>query len=65
MNECEALGKIREARALLQDEMADMPSRELAVVITKLDEAEMWRQKDMQNKTPIINESGVDPRLTG
>ena len=56
MTTCEALGMIREARALLRDEAKTANSRELAMVITKLDEAELWRQRDMQLKTPPINE---------
>ena len=55
MQNCEALGMIREARALLKDEAATANSRELAMVITKLDEAELWRQRDMQLKEPIQN----------
>lgn len=56
MNNCEALGMIREARALLRDEAKTANSRELAMVLTKLDEAELWRQRDMQLKTPGVNE---------
>jgi len=60
MNECEALGLIREARALLRDESINGGgSRELALVITKLDEAELWRQRDMQMKTPPVNETSA------
>lgn len=55
MRECQALGLIREARALLCEEQATANSRELAMVITKLDEAELWRQRDMQLKTPAEN----------
>lgn len=57
MTECKALGLIREARALLRDEAATANSRELSMVITKLDEAELWRQSDMQKKTTIKNEA--------
>ena len=56
MKTCEALGMIREARALLKDEAATANSRELAIVITKLDEAELWRQRDMQLKAPAEND---------
>lgn len=56
MTNCEALGLIREARALLRDETKTANSYELAMVITKLDEAELWRQKDMQLKTPSRDE---------
>ena len=53
---------IREARALLRDEAKTANSRELAMVLTKLDEAELWRQRDMQLKTPVTNTaaSGID-----
>ena len=55
-NHDEALGIIREARVLLKDESLTAASRELAMVITKLDEAILWRQSDMQQKKSIINE---------
>lgn len=58
MEHCEALGLIREARALLRDEAKTANSRELAMVLTKLDEAELWRQRDMQLKTPAVNAEG-------
>jgi hypothetical protein len=61
MNNCDALGMIREARALLRDEAATANSRELAMVITKLDEAELWRQRDMQLKTPPVNQCSKAP----
>lgn len=56
MQNCNALGLIREARAMLRDEAKTANSRELAMVLTKLDEAELWRQRDMQMKTPPQNE---------
>jgi hypothetical protein len=59
MKSCEALGMIREARALLRDEAKNANSRELAMVLTKLDEAELWRQRDMQLKEPTQNHSAV------
>lgn len=55
MKNCDALGMIREARAILRDEAKTANSRELAMVLTKLDEAELWRQRDMQLKTPTTN----------
>jgi hypothetical protein len=61
METCEALGKIREARALLRDESKTANSRELAMVLTKLDEAEMWRQCDMQKKEPPKNHAAQNP----
>lgn len=39
MQNCKALGLIREARALLRDEAKTANSRELAMVLTKLDAA--------------------------
>ena len=59
MSSCEALGLIREARAMLRDEAATKSSRELAMVLTKLDEAELWRQRDMQLKEPTQNHSAA------
>lgn len=58
MEECEALAMIREARALLRVESINNSSRELSMVLTKLDEAVLWRQQDMQLKTPSTNEHG-------
>jgi len=55
MNDSEALGFIRGARALLKDEQEKNDSRELFIVITKLDEAEMWLSKDITFKTPKEN----------
>ena len=63
MKICEALGKIREARALLRDEAKTANSRELAMVLTKLDEAELWRQSDMQKKAPTQNQVGASTSL--
>jgi len=57
MENCFALGLIREARVFLQLEQATANSRELAMVITKLDEAELWRLRDMQLKTPALNQA--------
>lgn len=51
------LGHLREARAAALDEQdGGGRSRELALVITKIDEAILWRQHDIQIKTPPINE---------
>lgn len=60
--ECKALGMIREARALLDDELKIDSSRELSMTITKLDEAILWRQRDMQLKSTSVdlsNENGI------
>lgn len=58
--DCKALGLIREARALLNDESKASTSRELSITVTKLDEAILWRQRDMQLKTTPINISNQD-----
>ena len=58
--DCKALGLIREARALLNDESKASTSRELSMTVTKLDEAILWRQRDMQLKTTPINISNQD-----
>lgn len=58
--DCKALGLIREARVLLNDEPKVSNSRELSMTITKLDEAILWRQRDMQLKSPPINISNQD-----
>jgi len=55
---CEALGKLREARAILLE--TEKESRELSIVITKIDEAILWRQRDRQLKAPPINISNQD-----
>lgn len=56
MEEYKALGYIREARASIKDEWEANSSRELAIVITKLDEAEMWFNQDIKLKKSTINE---------
>ena len=58
---CEALGKLREARAILLE--TEKESRELSIVITKIDEAILWRQRDKQLKAPPINISNQDSLL--
>lgn len=59
MKHCTALGFMREARWVLSNEMKTASSRELAIVLTKLDEAIMWRQEDMLRKTTPTTEEGV------
>jgi hypothetical protein len=56
----EAIGKMREARALLLEER-DMGgnSRELSVALTELDTAILWRQHDLEMKQPIVNGTKV------
>lgn len=54
----EVLGKLREAKALMEDERnAGGNSRELSMAITKIDEAVHWRQDDLQKKNPPVNEA--------
>lgn len=54
----EALGYLREARALLVEENEGKGrSRELSVTITQIDTAILWRQYDLQIKEPPINEA--------
>lgn len=44
---------IEEAKRLTRELIAESPSRELAVVVTKLDEARMWLNEDhnLKNKS--------------
>jgi hypothetical protein len=51
------LGYLREARALVLEEKEDknLGSRQLSLVLTKIDEAILWRQEDLRLKTPPIN----------
>jgi hypothetical protein len=58
---CDILGFLREARAAAQIESEKSRSRELSLVLTKIDEALLWRQEDMRLKAPIVNECGIDP----
>ena len=58
--DCKALGLMREARVLLNNESKASNSRALSITITKLDEAILWRQRDMQLKSPPINTSNQD-----
>ena len=58
--DCKALGLMREARVLLNNESKASNSRELSMTVTKLDEAILWRQRDMQLKSPPINISNQD-----
>lgn len=53
----EVLGKLREAKALLDDERkAGKNSRELSVTITEIDSAILWRQYDLQLKTAPVDQ---------
>lgn len=48
------LGFLREARAAALEDTAK--SRELSLVLTKIDEAILWRERDLHLKTPPVNE---------
>jgi len=41
---------LQDAKSNAQDEMVDNGTRDLAMVITKLDEALMWLERDMKKK---------------
>ncbi len=57
----EILGKLREARALLLEEReSGKNSRELSVCLTEVDTAILWRQYDMQLKTPPKNKATIE-----
>jgi hypothetical protein len=52
----DVLGHLREARAILNDETKEgKGSREVALVITKIDEALLWRQEVLRLRQPIKN----------
>ena len=54
----EALGNLRQARAILLEERdAGQGSRELSVALTEIDTAILWRQEDLRLKQPVINEA--------
>jgi len=53
VSECDGLAHLREARAHLKK--YENSSRELSIVFTKIEEAIMWRQNDMQIKAEPIN----------
>jgi hypothetical protein len=53
---CEVLGHLREARALLNDEIKEgKGSREISIICTKIDEAILWRCEDLRKKQPVEN----------
>jgi len=52
----DVLGHLRAARAILNDEVKDgKGSRDVAIVITKIDEALLWRQEVLRLRAPIVN----------
>lgn len=56
-NQDKVLGFLREARAALLEERDNGGnSRELAIALTEIDTAILWRQQDLRLKTPIVNE---------
>lgn len=48
------LGHIQDARGCVLQDMSK--TRELALVVTKLDEAEMWLLRHKDISTPVVNE---------
>lgn len=51
------LGHLREVRAnALEENETGGRSRELSLVLTKIDEAILWRQEDLRLKAPAVNE---------
>jgi hypothetical protein len=54
------LGFLQEARAaaLTENEDKARRSRELSLVLTKIDEAILWRQEDLRLKAPVENGQG-------
>jgi len=60
----EAIGKMREARALMLEEKdAGKNSRELSVALTELDTAILWREQDLKLKEPKVNNASLGPRF--
>jgi hypothetical protein len=58
----DVLGHLREARAILNDETKEgNGSREVAIVITKIDEALLWRQEVNRLRQPNENHSNEKP----
>ena len=55
----EVLWHLREARAILNDELPK--SRESAIVITKIEEAILWRQENLRLRTPAKKEEKKKP----
>jgi len=54
----DVLGHLSLARALLNDELKEgKGSRETALVITKIDEALLWRQENLRLRQPVENHS--------
>lgn len=52
------LGHLREALVCCKDEQSDkFGSRELSLVMTKIEEAILWRQEDLRRRTPEKNEA--------
>lgn len=54
----DALGFLREARvALIIEQEEGRNSRALSIALTYIDTAILWRQADLQIKTPPVNET--------
>lgn len=53
----DVLAYLRQARSILLEERdAGKNSRELSIVLTEIDTAILWRQHDLQLKTPVSNQ---------
>lgn len=50
------LGDLQEVRAKALDMRDKEHSRAFSVMLTKLDEAILWRQEDLRLKAPAVNE---------
>lgn len=53
------LGFLRQARAEALIEGDRKRSRENSLVVTKIDEAILWQERDMQLKEPVLNQSDI------
>lgn len=56
---CEILANLQMARASVLDLQVNDSSRELSLVLTKIDEAILWRHEDIRLKTQPINISNA------
>lgn len=56
---CEILANLQMARASVLDLQVNDSSRELSLVLTKIDEAILWRHEDIRLKTQPINISSA------
>jgi hypothetical protein len=56
---CEIIANLQMARAAALDLQVNDSSRELSLVLTKIDEAILWRHEDIRLKTQPINISNA------